>query len=129
LNSIRAEVFSIESAKEINYIKLVANGVKISLLTLQLPKGIEIDSKVNILCKESEVSIGLSKSEISISNQIEGVITELEIGKVVTLVTVKSDAGVIKSMITTDSSRRLNLQKDLKVFALIKANELSLELL
>lgn len=129
MNSIRAEVFSIESAKEINYIKLVANGVKISLLTLQLPKGIEIDSKVNILCKESEVSIGLSKSEISISNQIEGVITELEIGKVVTLVTVKSDAGVIKSMITTDSSRRLNLQKDLKVFALIKANELSLELL
>ena len=129
MNSIRAEVFSIESAKEINYIKLVANGVKISLLTLQLPKGIEIDSKVNILCKESEVSIGLSKSEISISNQIEGVITELEIGKVVTLITVKSDAGVIKSMITTDSSRRLNLQKDLKVFALIKANELSLELL
>jgi len=129
LNSIRAEVFSIESAKEINYIKLDANGVKISLLTLQLPKGIEIDSKVNILCKESEVSIGLSKSEISISNQIEGVITGLEIGKVVTLITVKSDAGVIKSMITTDSSKRLNLQKDLKVFALIKANELSLELL
>ncbi len=128
MNKIKAKITSIKTKDSINLVKLESNNITLSLLTLDLPNNIKENSEVIALFKESEVAISKSENDISISNRIQGEIIEINNGEIVTMIKIKTLMGNIDSMITTDSTFRLNLKVNDEVFALIKSNEMSMEL-
>jgi molybdopterin-binding protein len=128
MNRFTATITSITSKESINQIELSRNGEKIKMLTLKLPPNIAIGLDVNLMCKESEVAVGKSLSQISISNQIRGVIKEIKEGEIISIITIDSRVGTLNSLITTSSLRVMGFQANDEIFALIKANELSMEL-
>ena len=130
MNKLNARVTSIKTKDSINLIKLKSNEIILTLLTLDLPSNIKENSEVIALFKESEVVISKSESEgnISISNRIKGKILQINRGEIVSIIKIKTKIGDIDSMITTDSSLRLNLKVNDEIFALIKSNEMSMEL-
>lgn len=129
MNKIKTKIISIQKEDSINLVKLESNNITLSLLTLDLPNNIKVESEVMALFKESEVAIAKSECEISISNRIKGEIIDIENGKIVTMVKIKTKIGEIDSMITTASSERMNLKVGEIVFALVKSNEMSLEVI
>lgn len=64
---------------------------------------------------------------ISIRNHLPGTIEKIVSDKVVSEITVRTAAGVVTSIITTGSVRRMNLKEGDNVFAVIKATEVSIE--
>ena len=63
----------------------------------------------------------------SIRNRLQGTIEKIVSDKVVSEVVIKTAAGVVTSIITTGSVKRMNLKEGDAVFAIIKATEVSVE--
>ncbi|PYJ93577.1 MAG: transporter [Verrucomicrobia bacterium] len=63
----------------------------------------------------------------SIRNRLPGTIEKIVSDKVVSELVIRTAAGEITSIITTGSVERMNLKKGDKVFAVIKATEVSVE--
>jgi molybdopterin-binding protein len=63
----------------------------------------------------------------SIRNRLAGTIEKIVSDKVVSEVAIRSTAGDVTSIITTGSVERMNLKQGDKVFAIIKATEVSIE--
>ena len=63
----------------------------------------------------------------SIRNRLPGTIEKIVSDKVVSEVVVRTAAGDVTSIITTGSVNRMNLKEGDKVFAIIKATEVSIE--
>jgi molybdopterin-binding protein len=63
----------------------------------------------------------------SIRNRLAGTIEKIVSDKVVSEVVIRTAAGNVTSIITTGSVERMNLKEGDKVFAIIKATEVSIE--
>ena len=63
----------------------------------------------------------------SIRNRLPGKIEKIVSDKVMSEIPIKTAAGSVTSVITTGSVHRMNLKEDDKVFAIIKAKEVSVE--
>ena len=63
----------------------------------------------------------------SIRNRLPGTIERIVSDNVVSELTIKTAAGDVTSIITTGSVKRMNLKVGDKVFAMIKATEVSIE--
>lgn len=63
----------------------------------------------------------------SIRNRLPGTIEKIISDNVVSELVINTAAGEITSVITTGSVKRMNLKKGDKVFAIIKATEVSVE--
>ena len=62
-----------------------------------------------------------------IRNRLPGTIEKIVSDKVVSELVIETAAGEVTSIITTGSVERMNLKKGDKVFAVIKATEVSVE--
>ena len=83
--------------------------------------------KVKLSVKPSNISIAKNLiGEISLSNQIVATIQSLENGQLLTSVILKINDTLLESIITVDSSKRMNLQIGEVVTILIKASNLSI---
>jgi len=63
----------------------------------------------------------------SIRNRLPGTIEKIVSDKVVSELVVRTAAGDVTSIITTGPANRMNLKEGDKVFAIIKATEVSIE--
>jgi molybdopterin-binding protein len=63
----------------------------------------------------------------SIRNRLPGTIEKIVSDKVVSEILINTAAGPITSIITTGSVQQMNLKQSDKVFAIIKATEVSVE--
>jgi len=63
----------------------------------------------------------------SIRNQFPGTIETIVSDKVVSEIVIRTAAGEVTSVITTGSVQRMNLKEGDRVFAIIKATEVSVE--
>ena len=89
---------------------------------------VKIGKKVELSVKPSNISIAKNLiGEISLSNQIVATIQSLENGQLLTSVILKINDTILESIITVDSSKRMNLQIGEVVTILIKASNLSIE--
>ena len=63
----------------------------------------------------------------SIRNRLPGTIEKIVSDKVVSEVVIRTAVGIVTSIITTGSVKRMNLREGDAVFAVIKATEVSVE--
>ncbi|HXW85352.1 MAG TPA: TOBE domain-containing protein [Candidatus Binataceae bacterium] len=64
---------------------------------------------------------------LSARNHLKGEITEVVLGTVTALITVKVGTNVVESVITRRSAEELRLKKGDKVTAVVKATEVMIE--
>jgi len=63
----------------------------------------------------------------SIRNRLPGTIAKIVSDRVVSEVVIDTAAGAVTSVITTSSVQRMNLKEGDKVFAIIKATQVSVD--
>ncbi len=63
----------------------------------------------------------------SIRNRLQGTVEKIVSDNVVSELVIRTAAGEVTSIITTGSVKRMNLKEGDKVFAIIKATEVSVE--
>lgn len=123
-----AAINKIENYDNLNIVHFTFSNYILKMMSLDLWDEIEIGKKVKLSVKPSNVIIAKDlQGEISLSNQLVATIYEIENGELLSSIILKINDTFIESIITVDSSRRMNLQKGEEVTILIKASNLSIE--
>ena len=123
-----ATIKKIQSIDNLNIVEFEFDGLTLKMMSLDLNDDVKIGKKVKLSVKPSNISIAKNLSgEISLSNKIVATIQNLENGQLLTSVILKINDTLLESIITVDSSKRMNLQIGEVVTILIKASNLSIE--
>ena len=127
MSQLVATIKKINSVDNLNIVEFDFNGLTLKMMSLDLNDNVKIGKKVELSVKPSNISIAKNLiGEISLSNQIVATIQSLENGQLLTSVILKINDTLLESIITVDSSKRMNLQIGEVVTILIKASNLSI---
>ena len=122
-----ARVKDIKTIDSLNIVEFDFNNITLKMMSLELHKEVKLESKVKLLVKPSNVIISKNYIEdISLSNQTLAKIVAIENGELLSSISLKIGDTTFESIITKESSKRLDLQEVNIVNILIKASDLSI---
>ena len=122
-----ARVKDIKTIDSLNIVEFDFNNITLKMMSLELHKEVKLESKVKLLVKPSNVIISKNYIEdISLSNQPLAKIVAIENGELLSSISLKIGDTTFESIITKESSKRLDLQEGNIVNILIKASDLSI---
>ncbi|MEA1891545.1 MAG: TOBE domain-containing protein [Campylobacterota bacterium] len=127
MNTLISSVIKIDTIDNLNIVHFDFLGQTLSMMSLDLNENIKIGTKVALTAKPTHVVIAKAfDGTISYSNQLKAKIIALENGKLLTTLSVQVEESLLESIITLDSSKKMNLKVGDEVMALINASELSI---
>ena len=127
MSNIIATVSKIQNCDSLNIVNFDFNGTPLSMMSLELNANIQIGTKVKLNCKSSHIAIAKNFSgEVSYSNRLDCEIVSLVNGELLCCLHLKIFDTVLESIITVNSSKKMDLKVGDKVTAFIKASELSI---
>ena len=127
MSNIIGTVSKIQNCDSLNIVNFDFNGIALSMMSLELNANIQIGTKVKLNCKSSHIAIAKNFSgEVSYSNRLDCDIVSLVNGELLCCLHLKIFDTVLESIITVNSSKKMDLKVGDKVTAFIKASELSI---
>ncbi len=127
MNTLIATVTKLDTIDNLNIVKFDFSDQTLSMMSLDLSDDIQIGTKVKLITKPSYIAIAKEFSGmLSYSNQLKAKIKELENGKLLSSVKLQIEEFVLESIITFESSQKMDLKVGDEVTAFIKASELSI---
>jgi molybdopterin-binding protein len=124
MNKIRAKVTNIKNVDNLNLVNFDYNGFNLAMVSLELANNIKIGTVVSLSIKSTQITISKEVSKnISYSNQIKDKIKHVDNGEILSSITFISG---LESIITLNSSKKMNLQNNEEVLLYIKETELSI---
>jgi molybdopterin-binding protein len=127
MNTLVATVTKIDTIDNLNIVNFNFSNQTLSMMSLDLSDDIKIGTKVKLITKPSYIAIAKEFSGIlSYSNQLKAKIKEIENGKLLSSVKLQIEEFVLESIITFESSKKMDLKEGDEVTAFIKASELSI---
>ena len=130
MNTLLGKIVDIQSSDRISLINVDVEGDIFSSIVLEgkkAPLNYRLKDKVNILFKETEVGIAKDLSGlISLRNRFKAQIKKVELGTILTKLTLSYKARLIESIISTKSAKDMKLKEGDPVEWLVKTNEVSL---
>ena len=127
MNTLVTTVIKIDNIDNLNIVKFDFSNQTLSMMSLDLSDDIKIGTKVKLITKPSYIAIAKEFSGmLSYSNQLKAKIIELENGKLLSSVKLQIEEFVLESIITFESSKKMDLKVGDEVTAFIKASELSI---
>jgi len=127
MNYIEAVVQEIHCVDNINIVRFQAQEQSLSMMSLELDSSLAIGDKVILGAKATTVAISKALNEaISISNQLPSTIYKVDNGELLSSIKLRFFDATIESIITKNSSVKMNLKEGDEVIVLIKASDLSI---
>ncbi|MFZ6849972.1 TOBE domain-containing protein [Undibacterium sp. RuRC25W] len=140
MNQIAGTIAAVETHGSVALVDVAAGRLQLSATLLGNPGQLAAwvtGREVTVLFKETEVAIAKNlQGEISLRNRIPGRILDIETGKILTRIVIVvegltnevANGVMISSVITSRSTHRLRLAIGDQVEALIKSNEMTIQL-
>ena len=129
MNQLTGKIISIESSTAMSIFDVDIDGDILSAVVLETQQSaayLKIGERVTLAFKETEVAIAKDLAGmISLRNRVKATIKNIQEEKVLTKITLQSKSAKIVSIISTRSSRRMNLKIGDRVEWLVKTNEMS----
>ena len=130
MNSLVGEISNIKSDEHFSIVEMMVDENIFKSIIIETPETVpflKTGNKINILFKESEVSIAKElKGMLSLQNKIPCIIKEIEKGKLLSKIILDFNSKKIVSVITTGAVEQLELKENDNVLALVKTNEVIL---
>ncbi|MEA1982400.1 MAG: TOBE domain-containing protein [Campylobacterota bacterium] len=127
MSYLNAAVNHIKSSDSLHIVEFLHKGQKLSMMSLELSEEVTQGISVKLLVKPMHIAIGKSiTGSLSYSNQLKSTIVSIESGELLSSIKLNYLDTILESVITTKSSRSMNLQIGDEVVAFIKASDLSI---
>lgn len=128
MSIISAKVTKIQENQGVYLLELLCSNYNLSMMSLSLNKNIKVNTIVNLNIQAVNVAIAKDTcKDISYSNQVKCTITSCEYCEILCSFELSFNDIIIESVITAKSAKRLDLKKNDKVVALIKASHISIQ--
>jgi len=130
MNKLNAKIVGIESNAHMSLVDLAVGDDIFSATLLETPTQVnylQLDKKVSVLFKETEVSLAKNLTGlISLRNRLKVKVKAIERGAILSAITLNYQHQELVSVITTRAMDQLALAIGDEIEALIKANEVML---
>jgi len=127
MSSLIATVKQIQNCESLHIVKFDFFGQTLSMMSLDLKDTIQIGTRVKLVAKPSHVAIAKDfDGEVSYSNQLAVTIKECTNGELLSSIKLDFFDTILESIITVNSSKKMDLKIGDKVTAFIKASEISI---
>ncbi|MEA3372268.1 MAG: transporter [Campylobacterota bacterium] len=127
MNQIGATVTDIQKSDSLSVVSFEAYEQPLRMVALELDKTLVVGSQVTLGVKATKIALAKDvEGELSISNQIDVSIESVNNGSLLSSVLLHFGETSLESIITRESSIRMNLQAQKSVTALIQASDLSI---
>jgi len=125
--SFIARVKSIQNKDSLNIIEFDFHNTTFKMMSLDLSSDLKVGTKVELIVKPTNIAISKNYiKDISLSNQALAKIIDIKNGELLSSITLKLEDTTLESIITKNSSQKLNLKKDDEINILIKASDISI---
>jgi molybdopterin-binding protein len=130
MNRLNGIISNIEHNDSISLVDVSVESIVLSATLLETPSSasyLRIGAPVTLLFKETEVSLAKNlQGQLSLRNRIPANLLSIELGAILSAVTLQCFENKLVSVITTRAVKQLNLNAGDMVEALVKANEIAL---
>ncbi len=127
MSSIIAKVSQIQNCDSLHIVKFDFHGYTLSMMSLDLTAEVKVGTLVKLVVKPSHIAIAKNfNGDVSYSNKLDTTIDSIENGELLSSIKLKFFDANLESIITAESSKRMNLQVGERVAVFIKASELSI---
>ncbi|EQB39317.1 hypothetical protein M947_07610 [Sulfurimonas hongkongensis] len=127
MNRFESTVTKIQTKENLNIVNFEFASYKLTMMSLDLDESISVNSQVLLSVKPTHIALAKEFSgAISYSNQLDAKIVEVENGELLSNIKLSVGDAKFESIITKDSSSRMNLEAGDLVKIFIKASELSI---
>ncbi len=128
MNKFVATITKIQSIENLNIVNFDFSSQSLSMMSLDLNVKLKVGSLVELTAKPTHIAIAKEFSgNISYSNQLKAKIININNGELLSSIKLSSGEALCESIITKNSSLRMNLKVDDEVILFIKASELSIK--
>lgn len=127
MSNLIATIKKISACDSLHIVEFDFFDQTLSMMSLDLADNLKVGTKVKLIAKPSHIAIAKNFSgEVSYSNRLNSTISSIENGKLLSSIQLSFFDTTLESIITLNSSKRMNLQVGDNVTAFIKASELSI---
>ncbi|MEA3554539.1 MAG: TOBE domain-containing protein [Campylobacterota bacterium] len=127
MSNLIATIKKISACDSLHIVEFDFFDQTLSMMSLDLADNLKVGTKVKLIAKPSHIAIAKNFSgEVSYSNRLNLTISSIENGKLLSSIQLSFFDTTLESIITLNSSKRMNLQVGDNVTAFIKASELSI---
>jgi molybdopterin-binding protein len=127
MSKLIATITNIESVDSLNVVSFDCNGYLLKMMSLELDESVKIGVEVSLGIKSTSIGIAKDSSTLlSYSNQLDVVVQEIDNGLLLSSIKLSFDSYILESIITRDSTKKMDLKIGERVLALIKANDISI---
>ncbi|MEY8019781.1 molybdopterin-binding protein [Muriicola sp. SD30] len=131
MNRLTGHIKNLQVEGQITLVTLLLVGdLEMKTILIDTPESAEylaLNQEVNILFKETEVVIGLEKTNgISLTNKIDCKVQALQRGILLSGVDLECAPGNIQAIVSTEALLEMGIESGKKVLAMIKLNEVML---
>jgi molybdopterin-binding protein len=128
MNRFVATITKIQNVENLNIVNFDFCNQHLSMMSLDLNEKIKVGCKVVLTAKPTHIAIAKEFSgDISYSNQLSAKITQINNGELLSSIKLSTGDATCESVITKNSSARMNLNVGDNVTLFIKASELSIK--
>lgn len=127
MNRFEATVTKIQTEQNLNIVNFEFESHKLAMMSLDLDERLKPSSIVLLSVKPTHIAIAKEFSGVvSYSNQLDSKIVEVQNGKLLSSIKLSVNGKLFESIITKESSKRMNLEVGDMVKIFIKASDLSI---
>ena len=130
MNQLSGKIENIETKNSLSFVSIkigAATLFAIVMQTLHNSPHLKIGNPIQVIFKATEVIISTGLVDhISLQNRLAGKIYTIESGLLMSRLLLKTEIGMLISVIPTISVNRLELKVDSEITAMIKSNNLML---
>ncbi len=127
MSQLIATVINIENIDNLNIVKFDYFDTQLTMMSLDLNTNIKIGTKVILGIKPTHIALAKDFSGIvSYSNQIKSKIIDIDNGKLLSSIVLELHNTTLESIITLNSSKKMDLKVGDDITVFIKASELSI---
>jgi molybdopterin-binding protein len=128
MSKLLATIKKISTVDNLNIVEFDFHGDILKMMSLDLGKEVQVGKKVILSVKSTNVLLAKNLSgDLSFSNKLVARIENVENGILLSSIILKINDTTLESIITSDSSIRMNLKENDILTVLIKASNLSIE--
>jgi len=127
MNQIKALITQIDTVDNLNIVKFNFQGNALTMMSLDLNEEVSVGKEVILGIKPTHIAIGKGHiGLVSYTNQIKATIISCKNGILLSSIKFSVNDIVLESIITLESTLRMDLKIDDDVIMMLKASELSI---
>lgn len=130
MNIFRGNIKTIQSQGNFSLVSIQCKHTVLKAILIGNPAelpDLAIGRSVKLMFKETEVILARNHiSEISLVNQFLAIVTNIQVGEIMSRIILKHPDGEVAAVISSIALQKLNLSIDEKIYVMIETNEIML---